>query len=75
MEILDLLPHGPVSITLAVLAALRVLITIVDKTVAETPDKHDDAGWTKIRSSFYMIFMEQLLYYAAGIKLPDRDKK
>ena len=60
-ELIKMLPGGAVTITLAVLAAIRVGIGIIDRTIAKTPDKHDDAGWAKIRTSFAFILLEEIL--------------
>ena len=74
-ELIKMLPGGAVTITLAVLAAIRVGIGIIDRTIAKTPDKHDDAGWAKIRTSFAFILLEEILFYTAGIKLPQKTTK
>jgi hypothetical protein len=73
MEILlNLLPSSGVTITLGALAALRVGITIYDAAVKATPSKEDDAKWQKIRDGLPFAIAEKTLYYAAGIKLPEK---
>ena len=70
--LLNLLPSSAVSITLGSLAVLRIAISIYDSAVAATPSKEDDAKWQAIRDSLPFAIAEKTLYYAAGIKLPEK---
>jgi len=70
--LLNFLPSSGVSITLGALAVIRVGISIYDAAVTATPNKEDDAQWRKIRDSLPFAIAEKTLYYAAGIKLPEK---
>lgn len=75
MDFFTLLPESAVFWTLASLAALRVLIRIVNDSIAKSPDPKDDIKWGKIKNSLPWIILEQLLDVSVGIQLPRREGK
>ena len=70
--LLNLLPSSSVTITLGVLTAIRVGISIYDAAVKATPSKEDDAQWQKIRDSLPFAILEKTAFYALGIQFPEK---
>lgn len=75
MDFSSLFPESAVFWTLAGLAALRVLIRIVNDSISKTPDPEDDVKWQKIKNSLPWIILEQILDVSIGIQLPHREEK
>jgi hypothetical protein len=68
--LLQLIPHGVAVGLLVALPVIRGLIKLTDEVIAKSPDKHDDAGWARIKQSTWFIALETILKYGAGLELP-----
>lgn len=70
--LLQLIPHGLAVGLLVALPVLRALIKLTDEVIAKSPDKHDDKGWAKIKSSSWFIALDTVLKYSVGLELPKK---
>ena len=68
----DLIPGGVTTTVLAVFSIIRLAINIYNSAVEATPTKEDDAKWEAIRNTLWFAILDKTLYYAAGIKLPEK---
>ena len=70
--LLSIIPHGLAVGLLAVLPVLRAIIALTDKYIAQSPDKHDDKGWAKIKSQKWFQNLETVLKITVGLELPKK---
>lgn len=74
VQLFTIIPGGVASAILITLPLLRLLIATVDKFIAQSPDKHDDAGWARIKQSSWFIAIQTLLQITVGLELPKGKK-
>lgn len=69
IKLLTIIPGGVASAILFILPLLRLLIHFTDKYIAASPDKHDDKGWARIKSTAWFAALNAFLQVTAGLGL------